>query len=87
MITADDDDITPEERRAIRTLERLAKRWPKSLWLFSASGSLHVMKRGPDGERVMAKNNYMGRSIGNDELTDSRASIATIDIPNDGGDW
>ncbi len=37
--------ITPEEAAAIRSLKRLAKKWPNSLKLFSWSGSLHVIKR------------------------------------------
>lgn len=37
--------ITPEEAAAIRSLNRLAKKWPESLRLFSWSGSLNVTKR------------------------------------------
>ena len=69
---------TKEERNAINTLKRLAKRWPKSLWLFSASGSLCVMRKGPDGEHVMGQ---FGGVDPNYELD----SISGID--NDGGDW
>lgn len=36
-------DLTPDEARAIRSLERLAKTWPQTLKLFSWSGSLVVM--------------------------------------------
>lgn len=68
---------SPEERRAIATLHRLAKRWPKSLWLFSAGGSLCVMKRAPDGDRMRTPDGGM----------DPAACLATIDISNDGGDW
>lgn len=35
--------LTEEERDAIRSLKRLAKKWPQSLKLFSWSGSLCVM--------------------------------------------
>ncbi len=38
--------ITKEEQKAIKSLERLAKRWPQSLSLFSWSGSLCVVKDG-----------------------------------------
>ncbi|MDQ0305280.1 hypothetical protein [Ancylobacter polymorphus] len=68
---------TPEERRAIATLERLAKCWPKSLWLFSASGLLCVMRNGPDGSKA----HVPGGGIDPDYI------LATIDISNDGGDW
>ena len=45
------DDLVPtdEERRAINTLKRLARRWPDSLYLYSAAGSLCVMRKEPDG--------------------------------------
>lgn len=73
------DDLTSDERKAVSTLKRLAKRWPKSLWLFSASGDLHVMKCGPDGERV--RNPHIPDAVDPDHV------VETIKIPNDGGDW
>lgn len=69
--------ITPDEARAIKSLQRLAKTWPKSLWLFSASGALNVMKKGADGQRVILRNYGV----------DPDYSLATIKIENDGGDW
>jgi hypothetical protein len=39
-----DIELTMEEQKAIASLHRLAKKWPKSLQLFSWSGSLTVMK-------------------------------------------
>jgi len=36
--------LTKEEQKAIASLERLAKKWPKSLQLFSWSGSLEIIK-------------------------------------------
>ena len=42
--------LTEEEERAIRSLERLAKKWPKSLMLFGASGSLLVRLIPENGE-------------------------------------
>jgi hypothetical protein len=42
---ADPITITPEEAAAIRSLKRLAKKWPNSLHLFSWSGTLMVTKR------------------------------------------
>jgi hypothetical protein len=36
-------ELTKEEASAIRSLERLAKKWPQTLHLFSWSGSLVVM--------------------------------------------
>ncbi|WP_107328101.1 hypothetical protein [Agrobacterium pusense] len=71
---------TEEERRAIATLKRLAKRWPDSLWLFSASGSLCVMRNRQDGQRALSGDSGQ-------DGADSDYCLATIDIPNDGGDW
>ena len=73
-------DLTPEEERAIRALERVVKIWPESLWLFSGAGSLCVMRKDENGERIM-------RMAGGSESVDCRAVVATIDIDNDGGDW
>jgi hypothetical protein len=68
-------NLTAEESRAIASLQRLAERWPQSLMLFSASGSLCVMRNEHAGEH-----GDIGR--------DSSKVIVTIQgIPNDGGDW
>ncbi len=69
-------ELTKEERNAINTLKRLEKRWPESLWLFSASGTLHVMKAGESCGQV---HNAGG--------IDPNYCITTINIQNDGGDW
>lgn len=68
--------LSGDEKRAIASLHRLAKRWPKTLWLFSASGTLWVMRAGPKGEHVM-----------DGEGADQSYCIAELDIENDGGDW
>lgn len=72
------EPITKEEQNAINTLNRLAKRWPESLWLFSVAGQLLVMRKGPDGEHVQSET---GSVCPDHEV----AHIAGID--NDGGDW
>lgn len=64
--------------QAIKELHRLAARWPKSLWVFAASGSFWVMQCGPDDKRKMCVTS---------EGYDPNASLAKIDIPCDGGDW
>lgn len=71
--------LTPEERKAIRSLKELARRWPPSLWLFSGSGKLHVMLCGAKGERVHLPEPNGG--------VDPDYIAATVNIPNDGGDW
>lgn len=70
-------ELTKEERHAIRTLERLSSRWPETLWLFSANGELNIMKYKKDGTRAVLSHGGM----------DANYSVASIDIPNDGGDW
>lgn len=66
-----------EEMKAIAALKRLSKIWPKTLYLFSAGGRLHVMQCDEDG--LCAEGNRGGH--------DEDSILATIDIPNDGGDW
>jgi hypothetical protein len=71
-----DIKLTKEEETAIAELKRLAKRWPKSLWLFSASGTLNVMQK-VDQERMYT----YGTKVNPDYI------VTTIKIDNDGGDW
>lgn len=68
---------TAREAKAIAELKALAKRWPSSLWLFSASGTLCVMRAAPDGSH----HERPGGGI------DPAYELDTIKIPNDGGDW
>jgi hypothetical protein len=70
-------ELTEEEKKAIAALKRVAKKWPKSLWLFSASGTLWVMRCGLTGEA-------MERCTGS---VDPAYCITNIAISNDGGDW
>lgn len=70
-------ELTDEEKRAINALQSVAKNWPKTLWLFSASGILCVMKKTPDGERAIAQFGGMDQSY----------IVDRINIENDGGDW
>lgn len=72
-----DFELTKKEQNAINTLKRLGKRWPESLWLFSASGTLCVMRK-KDGARVELPNWGV----------DQEFVVTTIPgIENDGGDW
>ena len=69
---------TKQEQKVISSLVRIAKKWPKTLWLFSASGTLCVMRCGENGEQVETLGGGM----------DSDYVLGTIPgIPNDGGDW
>lgn len=70
-----DLELTSEEKKAINALNRIAKNWPDSLWLFSASGTLWVMRHGQNGEQV-----HLGEGI------DPNYALVSIRIPNDGGE-
>lgn len=79
-----DLELTAEEKRAISALKRVAKKWPDSLWLFSASGSLLVMKKNANGERALLGSlnyEFKGNTVDQDYVVDD------INIENDGGDW
>ena len=61
----------------------MALKWPKTLWLFSASGDIHVMRCGENGEHVMTGTPGMRNSgVDPNYIVDS---INGID--NDGGDF
>lgn len=44
--------LTKKEQQAISELTELAKRWPKTLKLFSWSGTLCVFKKDADGRNA-----------------------------------
>ena len=75
----DFNSLTDEEKKAVRALKRVAKIWPKSLWLWSGSGSLWVMKND-------SNDGYIERPT-KDGRVNEECIIDSIDIPNDGGDW
>jgi hypothetical protein len=70
--------LTTEEAIAIRSLQRLAKKWPQSLRLFSHSGTLLATKANSHG--IQATVTYVegipsdGGDPGDEEL-DQHASI------------
>jgi len=45
-------ELTDEEVAAISVLRRLAKRWPKSLWLFVDTNTLNVMRKDESGNQA-----------------------------------
>jgi hypothetical protein len=72
-------ELTKDEKSAIRRLKRLANDWPDGLWLFSASGTLWVMKTDENGDQAMKEG--LGGGF------DPGYCVEIINIPNDGGDW
>ncbi len=69
---------TAAEAKWIRGMKALAKRRPKRLWLFSANGTLCVMRSDEDGGHI--------HLMSNDGI-DPAFILDTLKIPNDGGDW
>ena len=70
--------LTKEEKSAIRSLKRLADRWPESLWVFSTNDRhLWIMKLDEKGKRANADSGARDRNF----------IVDAIDIPNEGGDW
>ena len=67
--------LTADETRAIKALQRVAKRWPRTLELASMGGSLVVL---PTDHPMLPEPEGM----------DPEGVVAYIDgIPNTGGDW
>ena len=71
-------ELTIEEKKAIKSIQRVAKNWPDSLWLFSGSGTLWIMKRGPNGEQMLDSDGCVDPDYNTGEQ---------VEISNDGGDW
>lgn len=69
--------LSSDERRAIASLKRLAKRWPKSLVLFAGNGGLSVLRAAPGGGLPMTERGTV----------DGDREVAEVDIPADGGGW
>lgn len=70
------DPLTREEVNAVRSLHRLAKRWPRTLTLASMGSSLCVF--------------HTGDPRWGADLPSERGEAVLDDIygiPNDGGDW
>lgn len=72
------------EEAAIRRLKALARVWPPSLWLYSADGTLCVMRLDDLGRRGVMENRPVNPGYCG---VDPDYIVDTIDIPNDGGDW
>ena len=73
-----DIELTEKEKKAIKSLKRLAKKWPPTLWLFAGNGGLHILKTGKKGEVVLRDNGGV----------DSDYHVDSIDdIYADGGDY
>jgi len=72
--------LTKEERAAIRTLERLAKRWPKTLVLHGGGGNLAVL------DSAMSMRYHEFESKGQASEWTQQTILARIGIFCEGGD-
>lgn len=70
-------ELTQEEEKWIKSLQRLCNKAPKSLWLYS-NGTMSVMKYPENGSSEMGDNG----SPNPDYVVES-----IIGIHSDGGDW
>jgi hypothetical protein len=72
-------ELTDEEEKAIKSINRLAKKWPETLWLFagSSTGSITIMKYKEDGSCAICSN----------DCVDPNFIVGSASIPNDGGDF
>lgn len=72
--------VTKAEQKWIDELQKVCSKAPKSLWLFSASSTLCVMKSPADGEE---------NGCGDDGCGVNPENIVGYirGIRNDGGDW
>jgi len=70
------DELTVEERRALETLTKLEAIWPKTLWVFAASGSFLVMRKTPNNKIAM-----------DGDAPDQRYMVESFRIECDGGDF
>ena len=67
---------TAKEVRAVAELRKLAKNWPKSLWIFAPGDYLYVL-RTVNGERVYNA----------DGGVDQSHIVDYVAVPSDGGEW
>jgi hypothetical protein len=77
FIADNGDAVTEEEAKAIRALQRLARRWPRTLTLASMGGTL-VVFHGADPRWDESRGTNRAEAILFDDFGG---------IPNDGGDW
>ena len=74
-----DIELTDEERRAIASLKRVAKKWPATLWLFCGGQSgIAVMRTHEDGGHAHLSTSGVDPAYIVDEIQG---------IDSDGGDW
>jgi hypothetical protein len=76
--------LTTEQCKCVAALERLARKWRKEgrgLWLYSASGTLHVML---DGDTAQNPEPEETSILG---VNPNNSVVIITGIPNDGGDW
>ena len=74
--------ITTEEAKAIRSLKRLAKKWPQSIRIFSQAGTLIVTKANSHGIQATVAFVEGIPNDGGDPSADELDQHAQIEWPN-----
>ena len=73
-----DIELTEREEKAIKSLKRLAKKWPPTLWVFAGNGGLHILRTGKNGEVVLTESGAVNADYG----------VGSVEgIYADGGDY
>jgi hypothetical protein len=71
-------ELTHDESKAIRKLQKVARTFPKSLFIFVGNGSFHILKNNDDGSPPYNSNGGV----------ESKNIVATITgFTADGGDF
>lgn len=75
--------ITADEEKAIRSLRRLAKKWPQSIRLFSWSGTLWITKINSNGIEALVTEVKNIPNDGGDPNMESDEILANQYLPMD----
>lgn len=81
-VSIDFDDLTKEEKAAVKQIDKAMKVLSKRHWFFAASSDLNIMRCASDGGRVLSET---GANHNGMDQTEIAASISGYNI--DGGDW
>lgn len=82
--TAAGVELTPKQCECVNELKKLARKWKRDsggLWLFSGSGTLHVMLKGDTEQNPEPEKSPTGGVNPDNSVTIIQGII------NDGGDW
>jgi len=74
--------LTKKQIKQVKALQKLAKDWDDSIWIYAAAGTLYVMLEGGTEQNPNPKLTKHGGGVNQANI------IEAIDnIQSDGGDW